>query len=229
MFINAVDLTKTYHVGEAQTQALSGLTLQVEQGRVVAIIGPSGSGKSTFLNILGGLDRPSTGTLHVGDVEITALDDETLSRYRRDAVGFVWQQTSRNLLPYLTVQQNLHFPLKLRGIASKVREQRVTSLLEAVDIGHRLSHSVKTLSGGEQQRAAIAVALAHNPGILLADEPTGSVDSETTATIVSLFRQLASRFGVTVIIVSHDPDLITQVDQVFAIQDGRIYNSGTND
>ncbi|MEM7035101.1 MAG: ABC transporter ATP-binding protein [Chloroflexota bacterium] len=223
-FISATNLTKFYQEGEIKTTALAGLNLQIEQGEIVAIIGPSGSGKSTFLNILGGLDRPTSGSLTVGQVDITTLDDETLSRYRRDAVGFVWQQTSRNLLPYLTVRQNLLLPMKLRGIPRKKREAQATSLLEAVEIDHRLHYRAKILSGGEQQRAAIAIALAHKPGILLADEPTGSVDSETTATIVRLFRKLAHQFGVTVIIVSHDTDLVAQVDRVLAIEAGRIYN-----
>jgi ABC-type lipoprotein export system ATPase subunit len=221
-FIAAVNLSKTYAISGVETPALRGLNLTINQGQLAAIVGPSGSGKSTLLNILGGLDRPSKGQLTVGGVDLAALPEENLSRYRREAVGFVWQQTSRNMLPYITVRQNVLLPMKLRGVGYRERNRRADTLLAAVDIGHRANHQVQALSGGEQQRAAIAVALANRPGLLLADEPTGSVDTHTTAELVSLFQQLVRQFGLTVVIVTHDLEVSAHVDRVIRIQDGRV-------
>ena len=221
-FITATNLSKTYIRSGIETPALRNLNLAIDQGQVAAIVGPSGSGKSTLLNILGGLDRPSAGQLIVGGVDLATLPEESLTRYRRQAVGFVWQQTARNMLPYLTVRQNVLLPMKLDGVGYHKRNRHADRLLAAVDIAHRAGNQVPALSGGEQQRAAIAVALANQPGLLLADEPTGSVDTHLTAELVELFQQLVGQFGVTVIIVTHDPGVSTHVDRVIKIQDGRV-------
>ena len=201
--------------------ALAGLDLEVQQGEVLAIVGPSGSGKSTLLNILGGLDQPTSGTVTVGDVDLLGLSPDGLMRYRRDVVGFVWQQNARNLLPYLTALQNVQLPMQLRGVGPRERHERACDLLEAVAVSERMDHRCGELSGGEQQRVAIAIALANGPGLLLADEPTGSVDSRTAGVIVDLFRSLAHRYGVTVVIVTHDTHISQHVDRTVAIYDGR--------
>jgi len=220
-FIICDDLVKVYKTGEIEAVALAGLDLEVGQGEVLAIVGPSGSGKSTLLNILGGLDRPTAGTVTVGGVDLLDLSPDGLMRYCRDVVGFVWQQSARNLLPYLTALQNVQLPMQLRGVGQRERCARARDLLEAVGVADRLDHRSQELSGGEQQRVAIAIALANGPGLLLADEPTGSVDSQTAGVIVDLFHSLAHRYGVTVIIVTHDTGITQHVDRTVAIYDGR--------
>ena len=220
-FIACENLVKTYKIGGVETVALADLDLEVKQGEVLAVVGPSGSGKSTLLNILGGLDRPTSGTAMVGGVNLLSLTSDGLVRYRRDVVGFVWQQTPRNMLPYMTAFQNVCLPMKLCGAGRRERDARAADLLDAVGMANRAGHRSEELSGGEQQRVAIAVALSNGPGLLLADEPTGSVDSQTAAAIVDLFRSLAHRYGVTVVIVSHDPGIAEHVDRTVAIYDGR--------
>jgi ABC-type lipoprotein export system ATPase subunit len=220
-FIVCENLVKTYKIGGVETVALADLDLEVKQGEVLAVVGPSGSGKSTLLNILGGLDRPTSGTAVVGGVNLLSLTSDGLVRYRRDVVGFVWQQTPRNMLPYMTAFQNVCLPMKLSGAGRRERAARAADLLDAVGMADRADHRSEELSGGEQQRVAIAVALSNGPGLLLADEPTGSVDSQTAAAIVELFRSLAHRYGVTVVIVSHDPGIAEHVDRTLAIYDGR--------
>ena len=220
-FIFCDNLVKIYKTHEIETVALSGLDLEVQQGEVLSIVGPSGSGKSTLLNILGGLDRPTAGTVRVGGVDLLSLAPDALVRYRRDVVGFVWQQSARNMLPYMTAFQNVCLPMKLSGVGRSERNARARELLAAVGMEGRMGHRSRELSGGEQQRVAIAVALANSPGLLLADEPTGSVDTQTAGVIVDLFRSLARRYGVTVVIVSHDAGLAQHVDRTVAIYDGR--------
>ena len=220
-FILCDNLVKIYKTDQIETVALSGLDLEVEQGEVVAIVGPSGHGKTTLLNVLGGLDQPSAGKAIVGGVDLLALTPDSLVRYRRDVVGFVWQNTARNLLPYLTAFQNICLPMKLKGLPAKEIKTRADEMLAAVEMSPRAHHRTHELSGGEQQRVAIAVALANSPGLLLADEPTGSVDKQTAGLIVELFRSLAHRYGVTVLIVSHDPAISQHVDRTLAIYDGR--------
>ena len=220
-FIVCDNLVKIYKTKEIETVALAGLDLEVAPSEVVAIVGPSGSGKSTLMNILGGLDRPTTGSVTVGGVDLLNLTPDALVRYRRDVVGFVWQQTARNLLPYLTAAQNIELPMKLAGLGRRERQRRASELLASVGILERAHHRTQELSGGEQQRVAIAVALANSPGLLLADEPTGSVDAQTAGVIVDLFRMVARRYGVTVVIVSHDPGISEHVDRTVAIYDGR--------
>ncbi len=220
-FIVCDELSKVYQTGEIETTALAGLDLEVRQGEVLGIVGPSGSGKSTLLNVLGGLDRPTSGTVTVGGVNLLDLAPDSLMRYRRDVVGFVWQQNARNLLPYLPALRNVELPMQLRGVGRRERRERACDLLEAVGMAERMDHRSHELSGGEQQRVAIAIALANGPGLLLADEPTGSIDSQTAGIIVGLFRELAHRYGVTVIIVTHDTGIAQHVDRMVTIYDGR--------
>ncbi|HEY64304.1 MAG TPA: ABC transporter ATP-binding protein [Caldilineae bacterium] len=215
------ELVKIYQYDGVEIQALSGLDLEVYEGEVLAIVGPSGSGKSTLMNILGGLDRPTSGKVMVGDIDLLSLDEPGLVRYRREVVGFVWQQNARNLLPYLTTLENVCVPMRLAGLPRREQLERAWALLEAVGLADRAYHGTTALSGGEQQRAAIAIALANSPALLLADEPTGSVDSETAGQIIDLFRHLGHTFGVTVIIVTHDPLVAHHADRAVEIRDGR--------
>lgn len=220
-FILCDNLVKVYETNGIETVALNGLDLEVEQGEVLAIIGPSGSGKSSLLNILGGLDRPTAGVARVAGVDLLNLSPAALVRYRRNVVGFVWQENARNLLPYLTAMQNVQLPMRLAGVSRYEQARRAQELLEAVGLGDRLEHRPAQLSGGEQQRVAIAIAMANAPALLLADEPTGSVDSRTAATILDIFHTLSDRYGVTVLIVTHDPSVTQHVDRSLAIHDGR--------
>jgi putative ABC transport system ATP-binding protein len=220
-FIICDNLVKIYKVADLEVVALQGLDLQVRRGEMMAIIGNSGSGKSTLLNILGGLDRPSAGRVTVGNLDLLKLSDSDLVWYKRHMVGFVWQQSSRNLIPYLTALENVQVPMILAGIPAGKREARAKEILETVGLGHRLRHRVGQLSGGEQQRVAISISLALMPPLLLADEPTGEVDTQTAATIYETFRRINSDYGTTIIIVSHDPNIAYRVDRVVAIRDGR--------
>jgi len=212
------NLVKIYKTDEIEVVALQGLDLTVEDGEVMAIIGNSGSGKSTLLNMLGGLDRPSAGTLLVDGKDLLKMDDKALVKYKRETVGFVWQNNARNLIPYLTAQENVELPMILTG---KARKERARELLDIVGLSHRRSSRLSQLSGGEQQRVAIAIALANNPKLLLADEPTGSVDTRTAMQILDVFREFNRTYGVTIVIVTHDRQLSRKVDRVVAIRDGR--------
>jgi ABC-type lipoprotein export system ATPase subunit len=187
----------------------------------MAIVGASGSGKSTLLNILAGLDTPSAGRAYVGGRNLLTMSAGDMVEYRRKQVGFVWQQTGRNLIPYLTAAQNVEIPLILDGTPADKARARAVELLEAVSLGHRINHRPEQLSGGEQQRVSIAVALANNPPLLLADEPTGELDAVGAELVYEVFRNLNRRYGVTIIIVTHDPDIAARVDRVVAIRDGR--------
>lgn len=183
----------------------------------MAIIGSSGSGKSTLLNILGGLDRPSAGQVRVGDWDLLKMSDQDLVKYKRNTVGFIWQNNARNLIPYLTAIDNVTVPMMLNGKHDKARAK---AMLEAVGLGHRINNRLQQLSGGEQQRVAIAIALANEPELLLADEPTGAVDTETSNLILDIFRRLNQEMGVTIVIVTHDMSLAKKVDRVVNIRDG---------
>ncbi|NPV09969.1 MAG: ABC transporter ATP-binding protein [Anaerolineae bacterium] len=215
------NLVKIYKVADLEVVALQGLDLLVERGELMAIVGSSGSGKSTLLNILGGLDRPSAGKVLVDGQDLLKLSDFALNRYRRNKVGFVWQQTARNLIPYLTAQENVELPMMISGTSQKERREWAGELLDAVGLGNRRGHRLVQMSGGEQQRVAIAVALANRPVLLLADEPTGEVDTVTASAIFRAFRELNERYGLTIMIVTHDPGIAGQVDRVVAIRDGR--------
>jgi len=215
------NLVKIYKIAELEVVALQGLDLTVSRGEVMAIIGNSGSGKSTLLNILGGLDRPSAGRVSVGNRDLLKMDDQDMVMYKREVVGFVWQQSGRNLIPYLTAIENVKVPMILAGKSPKDQESWASELLEAVNLGHRKHHRLSQMSGGEQQRVAIAIGLANRPPLLLADEPTGAVDTATASTIYGIFRRLNKEYGTTVVIVSHDPAIAFRVDRVVAIRDGR--------
>ena len=212
------NLVKIYKVADIEVVALQGLDLTVEKGELMAIIGSSGSGKSTLLNILGGLDRPSAGKVFVNDMDLLKLTDKQLVKYKRETVGFVWQNNARNLIPYLTALENVELPMFLTG---RAKRQRALELLDMVGLSHRKNNKLEQLSGGEQQRVAIAIALANNPSLLLADEPTGAVDSKTASNILDVFRDINTALGVTVIIVTHDRQIANKVDRVVAIRDGR--------
>lgn len=212
------NLVKIYKVADIEVVALQGLDLVVEKGEFMAIIGNSGSGKSTLLNILGGLDRPSAGKVFVDGKDLLKLTDKQLVRYKRETVGFVWQNNARNLIPYLTALENVELPMLLTG---RARRERALELLDMVGLSHRKKYKLEQLSGGEQQRVAIAIALANNPKLLLADEPTGAVDTKTASQILDVFREINSALGVTIIIVTHDRQVARKVDRVVAIRDGR--------
>ena len=217
--IECDNLVKIYKTRDFEVMALQGLDLTVEKGEMMAIIGNSGSGKSTLLNLLGGLDRPTAGRLMVNGHDLLSIDDRQLVEYKRRAVGFVWQNNARNLIPYLTAAQNVEVPLMLAGI--RKRRQRSLELLETVGLSARRNSRLQQLSGGEQQRVAIAIALANQPSLLLADEPTGSVDAGTAGMIYELFRTLNREMGLTVVIVTHDRHVSRIVNRVVAIRDGR--------
>ncbi|MGG4035996.1 ABC transporter ATP-binding protein [Paenibacillus cisolokensis] len=216
--IRCDNLVKIYKQADLEVVALQGLDLHVRAGELMAIIGNSGSGKSTLLNVLGGLDRPTAGQVTVDGIDLLQISDADLVKYKRETVGFVWQNNARNLIPYLTAQENVELPILLKG---RRKRARALELLEAVGLLHRRKNRLSQLSGGEQQRAAIAIALANEPKVLLADEPTGSVDSAMANQILDLFRHLSHSLGLTVVIVTHDPLLAQKVDRVVAIRDGK--------
>ena len=203
------DLFKIYKSDELEVVALRGLDLKVGYGEFMAIVGASGSGKSTLLNILAGLDQPSAGRAFVGKRDLLTLEEAEMVSYRRNDVGFIWQQTGRNLVPYLSAIQNVEIPLLLNGMSAKAANQRASELISAVDLENRAEHHAEQLSGGEQQRVSIAVALANNPPLLLADEPTGELDAIAADSIYALLGDLNSRFKTTIIIVTHDPETVS--------------------
>ena len=220
-FIACENLVKIYKLAEIEVVALQGLDLQVETGELVGIVGQSGSGKSTLLQILGGLDRPSAGRVAVGGRDLLALGDAELAAYTRHMVGFVWQQTGRNLLPYLSALKNVELPMLVAGAGRRLRKTRARELLGEVGLSHRAGHKLTALSGGEQQRLALAIALANDPPLILADEPTGELDVRTAQQIFDLFARLAGELGKTVVVVSHDPGIKEHVRRVIGIRDGR--------
>jgi putative ABC transport system ATP-binding protein len=216
------NLVKIYKIAELEVFALQGLDLVVSRGELLGIIGASGSGKSTLMNILGGLDRPSAGRAWVDGLDLLNMSDSALDRYRRTMVGFVWQQGGRNLIPYLNSLENIELPMTLAGVSGSQKRKKAEELLEAVQLSGRRNHRLSELSGGEQQRVAIAVALANSPHLLLADEPTGELDSNTALSIYKTFRDLNERYGLTILIVSHDPTIARHVNRVVAIRDGKL-------
>ena len=216
----AENLVKIYKTIDIEVLALQGLDLTVQKGELTAIIGNSGSGKSTFLNMLGGLDTPSAGRLFVDGKNLFKMNSKEKDEYKRNTVGFVWQNNARNLLPYMTALENIITPMLLTS--SKGKKERAEELLDLVGMTHRKNSRLSQLSGGEQQRIAIAIALANSPKLLLADEPTGSVDRKTADYIFDVFRRLNRDYGQTIIIVTHDVELSKKVNRVVAIRDGKI-------
>jgi len=215
--IECEGLVKIYKTDDLEVVALQGLNLRVEDGEMMAIIGNSGSGKSTLLNILGGLDRPSAGSVRVGQWDLLKITEEQIVEYKRDTVGFIWQNNARNLLPYLSALENVEMPMMLAGRMDRAYAKQ---LLEWVGLKERMYNKLHQLSGGEQQRVALAIALSNRPKMLLADEPTGSVDTRTSDMIMGIFRRMNRELGVTIVIVTHDLSLASKVDRVVAIRDG---------
>lgn len=214
-------LVKIYKVADLEVVALQGLDLEVNQGEMMAIVGASGSGKSTLLNILGGLDVPSAGKCQVYDNDLTHLSESQRVQYRRFNIGHIWQQSGRNLLPELSASANVELPQLLAGVGVRQRKQRARELLSLVGLANKRDKYPYQLSGGEQQRAAIAVALANSPQLLLADEPTGELDSTTAGEVMELMRRLNIELGLTIITVTHDAAIAGGMDRTIAIRDGR--------
>ena len=221
-FVLCDNLVKIYKVVNLEVVALQGLDLEMARGEVMALIGPSGSGKSTLLNVIGALDTPSAGTVRVGGLNLPQMDRRQREQYMRKTVGFLWQQPGRNLLPYLSALENVEMPMLLNGQNRRERRRRSMELLEMVDLADRIRFRPDRLSGGEQQRVALAVALANNPSLLLADEPTGQIDSKSSKRLFDALRRINEAFGTTIIVVTHDSLVVKRVDRVVAISDGRI-------
>jgi ABC-type lipoprotein export system ATPase subunit len=220
-FVFCDSLVKIYKVADLEVVALQGLDLEVESGEMVALVGASGSGKSTLLNVIGGLDTPSAGQVSVGGNDLLKMADRDRVHYKRKTVGFVWQQPGRNLLPYLTAVENIELPMTLTDMTAAQRRARSLELLDVLGLAERANFRPDRLSGGEQQRVALAVALANNPPLLLADEPTGQLDSDAAGQVFDALRRLCDVFATTVVVVTHDPQVVARVDRVIGIRDGR--------
>ena len=221
-YIQCKDLFKIYKIADLEVVALRGLDLSVDAGEVVAIVGASGSGKSTLMNILAGYDTPSAGGVTVGGTDLLQMGGAGAEEYRRTQIGFIWQQTSRNMFPYLSTLENVALPMMLTDVPVSDRTDRAKELIDLVGLGHRMDHTPDKLSGGEQQRVAIAIALANHPPLLLADEPTGELDDATAAEILDLFGEVNHRLGTTIVIVTHDPEIAYKVGRVVLIRDGKL-------
>jgi putative ABC transport system ATP-binding protein len=211
-------LTKSYSTAAEQVRALKGVEWQIGPGDAVALMGPSGCGKTTLLNILGGVDHPTGGDILVGDQKLTSLSERDLEKYRLHRVGFVFQFF--NLIPTLTAMENLELPMLVAGIGADERKRRADGLLQMVGLAAKGQKRPEELSGGEQQRVAVALSLANDPALILADEPTGNLDTENTKTIAALFLSLAELYGKTVIMASHDPKAVEQFKKVYNMRDG---------
>jgi putative ABC transport system ATP-binding protein len=220
VLIRAQQLTRRYPRGKHTVDALVDVNLELQQGKFVALVGPSGSGKSTLLNMLGGLDRPSGGKIWVADLELGSASDKQLVQYRRHQIGFIFQ--SFNLIPTRSAVENVELPLMLAGVSRKARRERALQLLQQVGLERRADHKPNELSGGEMQRVAIARSLANEPLLILADEPTGNLDSRTGADILNILRELVRIKGVTMILVTHDMQVASYADRIVHLLDGRI-------
>jgi putative ABC transport system ATP-binding protein len=218
--VAASDLTKRYGEGDAAVQALRGVDLSVARGEFAAIMGPSGSGKSTLLHLIGGLDTPTSGEVRIGGVSLGGLDDKELTLLRRKRMGFIFQFF--NLLPTLTAEENVALPFMLSGESPAAHEQRIQEVLELVGLSRRNHHLPQELSGGEQQRVAVARALVRSPDIVLADEPTGNLDTATGEEVLRLMRQTVDRLGQTIVMVTHDPGAASVSDRVVFMRDGAL-------
>ena len=228
-YIECSGLFKIYKAAELEVVALRGLELTVGGGEIIAIVGASGSGKSTLLNILAGYDAPSAGTVRVGNYDLLQMTNREVVEYRRHEVGFIWQETSRNLFPYLSALENVELPMVISGAPGSERRQRARELLDVVGLAHRAHHKPAQLSGGEQQRVAIAVGLSNQPPLLLADEPTGELDDEPGEEVLELLNTVNTDIGTTVIIVTHDPAIATSVGRAIAIKDGKTSTETTRE
>jgi len=214
-------LVKIFKVADLEVVALQGLDLIVDRGEFVAIVGASGSGKSTLLSILGGMEAPSAGRVVVDGHQVAEMDAAERTAYRRRVLGFIWQQTARNLLPYLNARENIELPMLLEGVSRKRRRARSTELLELIGLTDRAEHRPGMLSGGEQQRVSIAVALANDPEVVFADEPTGELDSATSQQVFDALRTANEQLGVSIVVVTHDHEVTDQVQRTVEIRDGR--------
>ncbi|SCL27031.1 ABC transporter ATP-binding protein [Micromonospora inyonensis] len=214
-------LVRIFKTDGVEVVALQGLDLVVDRGELLAVVGASGSGKSTVLNILSGLDVPTAGIARVAGYDLLTMSARKRLAYRRRTVGFVWQQTARNLLPYLSAAENVELPMRLAGRRGRVARRRAAELLDMVGVGHCADRRPARMSGGEQQRCAVAVAVANDPEVLLADEPTGELDENTAAEVFGALRTINAELGVTVVVVTHDHAVATQVRRTVAIRDGR--------
>ena len=221
LIVRCDGLFKIYKFGELEVVALQGLDLELAQGEIMALVGPSGVGKSTLLNVVGGLDTPSAGEVRVAGWDLRWMKDRERVEYKRRIVGFVWQQPARNLLPYLTARENIELPMQHNSVKTAARKTRALELLDVVGLANRADHRPDRLSGGEQQRVALAIALANNPPLLLGDELTGQVDSESALRVLDALRAINEAYGTAVIIVTHDPLLASRVDRVVTMRDGR--------
>jgi len=228
-YIECSGLFKIYKAADLEVVALRGLELTVQQGEILAIVGASGSGKSTLLNILAGYDAPSAGTIRVGNFDLLQMTNKEVVKYRRHEVGFIWQETSRNLFPYLTTLENVELPMVIAGSPKTERKKRAQELLDIVGLGDRSSHKPAELSGGEQQRVAIAVGLSNKPPLLLADEPTGELDDQTGKEVLELLNKVNQDLGTTILIVTHDPAIATSVQRAIAIKDGKTSTETTRE
>lgn len=215
-------LVKIYKTEDVEVMALQGLELEVKRGEILSVIGKSGSGKSTLMNIIGGLERQSVGTIIVDGMNLADMTEKEMVQYRKKKIGFVWQKSSRNLYSYLTSIENVEAAMNFTKLDAGEKHEKAMRLLEMTGIAHKMNSYPAQMSGGEQQRVSIAVALANDPDILLADEPTGAVDSKTSNMIQDLFRKLNQEMGLTIIIVTHDIKLANKVDRVVMISDGKI-------
>ena len=218
--ISCTGLTKTYTVGETKVHALQGVDLQVEDGEFIAIVGASGSGKSTLLHLIGGIDRPTSGRVRISDIEITSLSDDELAELRARKVGFVFQ--FHNLIPTLTALENVELPMIFTGIKPAERRRRAEELLRSVGLENRLNHTPLQLSGGQQQRVAIARALANNPDVILADEPTGELDSKTGKSVMQTLKNIREEHGTTLVVVTHEREVAAMADRIIRLRDGRV-------
>ena len=221
-FIVCKQVVRAYKIDTREVIALRGVDFEMNQGDWVAIVGPSGAGKSSLLNLLGGLDKPTAGQLSVDGIDLLSLRGAALVNYRLKEVGFLWQQTLRNLLPGRSALRNVTLPMMLAGVAPWKRAPRAKELLEAVGLKDQMYKRPGLLSGGQQQRVAMAVALANQPKLLLADEPTGELDSKSAISIVNMLQDLRERYGLTILMVTHDPDVAAYADRILTLRDGAL-------
>src|SRR3954466_5909365 len=219
------NVVKRYRIGEQEILALDGITLDIAQGEYAAIVGPSGSGKSTLMHLLGCLDTPSSGTMHIDGIDVSGAGGNKLSEMRNQKIGFVFQ--SFNLLPKFNVLQNVELPMVYSGISARERHRRALEAIERVELGHRVKNTPLQLSGGQMQRVAIARALVNQPKIIFADEPTGNLDSKTGANILQLFRELSAS-GSTIVLVTHDNNIAAKTPRLIEIRDGLIVEEAEN-
>jgi putative ABC transport system ATP-binding protein len=226
MSVKVVDVRKTYKLGQNSVTALKSINIELQKGEFVAFMGPSGSGKTTLLNLIGVLDKPTSGKIYVNNIDLTTLRETELTKLRRSTIGFIFQ--FYNLIPVLSAFENVELPMLIAGVPTKTRQERAKQLLAMVGLGNRINHRPDELSGGEQQRVAIARALANRPTIVLADEPTGDLDSKTGKEVVKVLRDLSSQEGTTVIVVTHDPSVAALATKVFEMLDGQIIKQHNN-